>query len=266
MEQIENTSSCINCDQTISGVFCPHCGQRRVMPRLSIRQFGHDFMDRVLGLEGMLPRTWKGLTLYPGKVLRQYIQGNRKLYVNPVSYYFFQFGFYLLMLNVLGVDMGEMIQINNVENSMQEAMGNPEIDQEAVEQQKALQAVLFKNLQFFALLQYPFIALWAMVFFSKSKYNFLEHIILPFYTYGHLAIVSVIFGLVYKFTGYYSMMIGLVISIGYFVWVCMKFYQPQNKILGILKVLMVYVLSYICFIIVAGLGGFIYAIVNQMSN
>jgi len=265
MDSTETATSCINCGQMIDGKFCPHCGQKRIMPRLTFRQFGHDFMDRVLGLEGMLPRTWKGLTLYPGKVLREYIGGNRKLYVNPLSYYFFQFGFYLLLVNLLGIDIGEMIHVKDVENSMQEAMGNPEVDQAAQEQTAALQSMLFKNLQFFALIQYPFIALWAMVFFRKSGFNFLEHILLPLYTFGHLAIMSVVFAILYKFTGFYSLMIGFVISIGYFVFVCIKFYEPQNKVLGVIKSLVMYALSYICFMIISGIIGIIYTIINRLS-
>ncbi len=255
------SGTCVNCDASGAGSFCQACGQKLNIPRLNFKSFAGDIMDRVLGLEGMLPRTLKGLTINPGKVVSEYVRGNRRKYVNPVSYYFLIFGAYLLLLNLFNVDLVEMV--SGIQDTMAGAVGSSEVSKETTEKQQALQGMIFKNLQFFALLQFPFIAWWSKVFFKKAGYNFLENIILPFYVFGHLAISSLFFALIFKFTGWFSALVGISVTMVYFCWAGYRFYQPDSKILGIIKVFMVYALSYICFLLLAGVLGVIYAVLTR---
>lgn len=262
MNEAANGNTCVNCGNLGSGTFCEKCGQKLNVTRLSIKQFGRDIMDRVLGLEGMLPRTLKGLFTQPGEVIRKYVEGNRKRYVNPVSYYFVMFGIYLLLLSLFSIDLADMIDAKQIQDSMRGAVGSEgDISPEQAEMQAAVQKQAFKNIQFLGMLQFPFIAWFATLFFKKSGYNFMENIILPFYVFGHLVIFNIIAALVFKTTGYYNIAIGFVLSIGYLVWCGIAFYRPKNKWLGGVKMITVYFLAYLCFMILMLLVGLLAGLV-----
>ncbi|MDH3708966.1 MAG: DUF3667 domain-containing protein [Cyclobacteriaceae bacterium] len=266
MNDIATSNNCVNCGNPGSGAFCANCGQKLHVSRLTLKQFGRDIMDRVLGLEGMLPRTMKGLFTNPGSVIREYVEGNRKKYVNPVSYYFVMFGIYLLLLTMLNIDLADMVDAKGIQDSMTGAVGNGEVSSEQAEMQAAIQKQAFKNIQFLGMLQFPFIAMFATIFFRKSGYNFMENIILPFYAYGHLVILNITAALVFKATGYYNIAIGFIVSVGYLTWTAITFYKPNNKFLGGLKMVLVFLLSYIGFMILMALVGFVVGLIVALTR
>lgn len=255
------TTPCINCGKENGGQFCRDCGQKLQVPRLNTKSFLGDIVSKILGLEGMLPRTMADLTMRPGNVIQQYILGNRKRYVGPISYYFLMFGVYLLLLSLLDIDLAEMVNAKGMQDSMQQATGSGQPSDQALKAQEAIQAKLFKNIQFLALLQFPFVAWWARLFFRKSGYNFLEHIVLPFYVFGQLTILSLLYGIVYKISGFFSLGLGLVVTVIYFSWSGVSFYKPSNKFIGVLKMLVIYLLSYLCFLLLATLVGAVVGII-----
>ena len=264
MNDLVESSACINCGTDGEGTFCQQCGQKLQIPRLTFKQFGRDILDRVLGLEGMLPRTMKGLSSNPGRVIREYVKGNRKRYVNPVSYYFVMFGVYLLMLSLLNIDLADMINAKAIQESVGGAVGDGEVTVDQAQMQSEINQQVFKNVQFLGMLMFPFIAWLATVFFRKSGYNFMENIILPFYVYGHLVIINIIAALVFKATGYYNIAIGFTISIAYLMWAGVTFYEPKNKFLAALKMFIVFVLSYLGFMILMALLGLILGVVMSL--
>lgn len=83
----EPIKQCMNCGQDIrTGPYCEHCGQRNVHARLNFRELIEDVQSQIL--ETNLPWlfTIKELTLRPGKVCREYVEGKRVSYVNPLKY------------------------------------------------------------------------------------------------------------------------------------------------------------------------------------
>ena len=78
---------CSNCDELLIGAFCSSCGQKATRSRrLDVRLLFDDLIGKALNLDSSLLRTFVGLTFRPGSVCREYVNGKRTLYTNPVTY------------------------------------------------------------------------------------------------------------------------------------------------------------------------------------
>ena len=78
---------CPNCGTLIAGQFCQGCGQPAHLHVPSAREFMHEFIAHYVALEGKL---WKSVALLlfrPGRLTRDYIEGKRARYVEPLRLY-----------------------------------------------------------------------------------------------------------------------------------------------------------------------------------
>jgi hypothetical protein len=89
--------ACANCDAPRMGEYCHACGQHFLDGRLTIRRLVRDFIVRKLGLEGGLLRTIVDLTIRPGRMIRDYVNGRRQRYTNPVAYLLLTASAYVLL-------------------------------------------------------------------------------------------------------------------------------------------------------------------------
>ena len=79
---------CSNCGAVFSGKFCTECGQGRVK-RLEVKAILHDVTHGILHWENSFLKTFKELLLKPGQTANKYIEGKRKQYIKPFSYFIF---------------------------------------------------------------------------------------------------------------------------------------------------------------------------------
>lgn len=77
---------CPNCGIERAGPYCHECGQRFRDGRLRTRELLRDAAQHVFDVESGLWRTVRHLTTRPGAMVRDYVRGQRKQYVNPVTY------------------------------------------------------------------------------------------------------------------------------------------------------------------------------------
>lgn len=78
---------CPNCATLIAGKFCQGCSQPAHLHVPSAREFLHEFIAHYVALEGKL---WKSVALLlfrPGRLTRDYIEGKRVRYVEPLRLY-----------------------------------------------------------------------------------------------------------------------------------------------------------------------------------
>lgn len=80
------TNTCLNCGSGLSGAYCFECGQGHRHARLRLRDWLSDVIDGIANLDSRILNTVIGLSLRPGLVARDYVQGRRVGYVSPARY------------------------------------------------------------------------------------------------------------------------------------------------------------------------------------
>jgi len=78
---------CLNCGSTLSGQYCGNCGQRAGTRLISIWQLLREAFGDLLELDSRLWRTLIPLTIRPGQLTRDYLEGRRARFMPPFRTY-----------------------------------------------------------------------------------------------------------------------------------------------------------------------------------
>jgi len=238
---------CVNCGADVSGAYCSNCGQRATIKRLTFREGWNDFWARIYGFDGMFPRTLRDLTIRPGVASRTYLEGNRVKYYAPVGYFFFIITLLYLVASLLNVEMIEYLRATS-------DVGLQEPPKPGSGQEKYMQYMFQKmsdNMKLLAFAIIPFQAFCARyIFFRKSGYNFIENMVLPLYMQGHTNWLNILSVIAFAITGsFISSLLLSVVVIGYFCFGYANFMTYQKFWKAFFKGFMVYLISYLFFII-----------------
>ncbi|WP_422361518.1 DUF3667 domain-containing protein [Reichenbachiella sp.] len=241
--------TCIQCGTSTEEKFCPNCGQKQDVSRLTVKSFFSDFFSRIYGLDGAFPRTAIGLFKNPGTVALDYIKGIRGKYVGPVGYYFLMFAILLLLIKVSGFSVSDYFpKTEDLSNSIIDETRTTR-SQEAKVMAKMVQEKIHDNLQYIAVLMVPFVGFWTRLWFRKSGFNLLESIVLAFFSHGQAQIFNIIGFLVFAVSGYKnSIVIGLVATIYQMIAISL-FFTQKISIKSILKSFFAYALAYASFLL-----------------
>jgi hypothetical protein len=86
--QVQHAAAfCPNCGAQLSGNFCQGCGQAAHLHVPSAREFLHEFIAHYVALEGKLWKSMALLIFRPGRLTRDYIEGKRVRYIEPLRLY-----------------------------------------------------------------------------------------------------------------------------------------------------------------------------------
>lgn len=89
INEVRNNKTCQNCGHFVEKRFCPSCGQENNNSRHSFHHLFTHFISDFLHYDSAFWKTSKTLFTKPGKASLDYVNGKRKSYVNPFSYYIF---------------------------------------------------------------------------------------------------------------------------------------------------------------------------------
>ncbi|MFN3243659.1 MAG: DUF3667 domain-containing protein [Planctomycetota bacterium] len=92
-------TTCPNCGTPQAGRYCPRCGQDNGRLELRLTTALVDAAQALFSVEGAMWRTVRGLTVHPGKVARDYLEGQRARYVHPVRYAILTCGLWWAAIN-----------------------------------------------------------------------------------------------------------------------------------------------------------------------
>jgi hypothetical protein len=237
--------TCINCSTSTNEKFCPNCGQRQQIKRLSFKEGWNDFWARIYGFDGMMPRTLRDITLHPGEASRRYIDGNRISYYGPVGYFFLMITLLYIVASLLDIDIKEFLK-NGADTGLQPA------PKKGSGQEKYMQSVfnlVSDNLKLVSFIIVPIQAFCSRyLFFRKSGLNFIEHTVLPFYALGHLYWISIMSLLFYSLTGsFFSNWFQLGVAILYFSYAYADLFRYQSKIKSFFKGVGIYLTTQLLF-------------------
>lgn len=97
-------TKCLNCGNQFKGDYCPHCGQKAKTKRLKIREIIADFANSIIGGDNKFANTCLGLCKRPGHMVREYLQGHRARYYNPLQMLIWLISIYALYSYLIGKD------------------------------------------------------------------------------------------------------------------------------------------------------------------
>jgi hypothetical protein len=95
---------CLNCEAAVAASFCQHCGQSTANHVPSASEFIHEFVGHYVALEGKLWKTLSMLLFRPGRLTRDYIEGKRARYVEPLRVYLTLSVLFFALFKLVGAD------------------------------------------------------------------------------------------------------------------------------------------------------------------
>jgi hypothetical protein len=99
----EDRVDCKNCKTTFEGKFCPNCGQSVFEYQRPFRFLLADFTGNLFAFDTRFWKSLKALTIKPGRLTKDFIQGKRARYMPPFRFYIFvSFLFFFIFSSFLG--------------------------------------------------------------------------------------------------------------------------------------------------------------------
>lgn len=95
---------CLSCGNEYEGNFCPNCGQSAKVGRLSVKRILTESLPDIYNLDNKFVRTCVDLFRRPGKMIREYIEGDRVKYAKPVSLLFVLATVYLVVAHICNIE------------------------------------------------------------------------------------------------------------------------------------------------------------------
>ncbi len=226
--------NCANCDNLLKPQqsFCEKCGQQVDIHRISFGHVIHEGIHFLTHADKGIFFLLKQLAIRPGHVAREYIEGKRKKYMPPVSFFLIMVGLFVLATNSFKTfeRSANFAQVKAMFAKEQDVVKR---ERRLAKINRAEQATKFmnKNSNLVSLLvATPFVTLIFFLFYIRRKYNYTEHLVANFYFAGFSALFFIllvaplshfvnssqfyflaitgflIFEIIYRFIAYYQFM------------------------------------------------------------
>ena len=171
---------CKNCGAHVTGTYCNNCGQKIAVERISYHFISHEIIHFFTHAEkGFFFTTWNMLKR-PGSAVKEFIDGKRKNYQKPVSYFLIWIAIYSLILYAMEKFFGE-----NKVVSFAEYFGPGHTTKFAI-----------SHLNIILTLLLPVQAIYVYFLMMYPKYNYVEALVVILYGVGTVIFLQCGFGLI----------------------------------------------------------------------
>lgn len=221
---------CKNCGAEFEGKFCSQCGQKNIEERFTMKELLHNFFHTFTHVDSGLFYLIKELFIKPGIVAKEYIEGKRKKYFNPLQY---------LILTV-AISTFITINYNILLSPKPEVIHNPNDIQRFFAVMNEVTSKYINVVFFFSV---PLSAFFSWLFFKKSGYNFAENLIFNSFITAQRTLVFIILSFfIYFLKDMYLIFIGIyyVFWLIYFLFAFVQFFG-ENVYKTILKFIVMFV-------------------------
>lgn len=113
---------CLNCKHPLdlSDVYCPYCSQLNSTKQLSIKDFFEEFIISIVSYDSRLRYTVTDLLFKPGKITRNYVNGQRLKYANPFRFFLSVSIIYFILQGLISTFSGNESSFITSETSSEE--------------------------------------------------------------------------------------------------------------------------------------------------
>ncbi len=227
---------CLNCGAEISTKYCPHCGQEKIIKRLEVKTIVHEVTHGLFHWDNSILNTFKLLFTKPGYFVKEYVNGKRKSFVKPFSFYLFFLTIYVLLFHWM---VGRYFAFYNTSLSLSGSKLSKII---------MIQHLVSANINYLCFLLPLVFAFILKLFLKKNTgINYAESLVFSFYTFA----MVLIFGTVIMLLSMIDIRIWnlrLVISFFYLSFAVMQF-SGYSKVKGLVIGGIAVILNYMIYVI-----------------
>lgn len=161
--------TCKSCNTSYHGKYCSNCGLAKTSERITLKYLAEEVVQAFTSLHKKGLKTIKTSFSNPEIVVREYIDGIRTSYFNPVNFYFLTTGFcgfftYKYQLNGPKIASGQVSELNT--------------------QLTLLNDFIYNHFTLLFILLIPVFSFFSFLMFRKERYNYAEHLTLNLIYFG----------------------------------------------------------------------------------
>ncbi|MBC3832315.1 DUF3667 domain-containing protein [Undibacterium amnicola] len=174
-----NDTKCKNCDTFLVGNFCSSCGQKADTHRITFAHFLYEFFHALTHTDRGILLLMKALILRPGDVAKEYLDGKRKKYFNPLTFIIIISSIYAF----LSYKTGYFEALSGFDRQIKvEGEVYTESMQLMLENRKILNLFLMPVL----------VSFLSWIFFRKQKTNMAENIVLNSFVLSQIYLIMIV--------------------------------------------------------------------------
>ncbi len=266
--------TCKNCNSQLKSeqLFCDNCGSRVIRKRITVKNLVSDLASNVFGWDNKFFLTLRMLILKPDVLLKEYIEGARKKYMNPFTLLglgaaiaLFIFNFFLEDYLALNIESNAQ-SVEVIGNMMQKQMGE-EFDivaykQEQMEIITKLSSFMLKYFNLLVVFSLPFYTFLSFLTYRKP-YNYGEHLVINSYVQGLSFLVTSLIFTISVFTNPSVYIIAIVLLIIYYTYAYGKLHKLSvaESILKLFKFFGILAISFMIIMILSLLFGIAFSFI-----
>lgn len=173
-----HSNHCKNCGHLLSETyqFCPDCGQTAHVHKFSFGHLAHELFHAFTHADKGILLLLKGLAINPGKVVSEYVDGKRKKYFSPFTFFLLCVGFFVFMSTWVKPN-GEDPTVDPAVLARIPTEAGKKMYITAMERSKTVYTVTQKHPNILAMIALPFNAFFFWIFFGRRGRNYIEFIV-----------------------------------------------------------------------------------------
>jgi hypothetical protein len=170
---------CKNCGHPVHELYCPYCGQKTKPQKITFSFLSRELIHFFTHLEKGFLFTSYQMVIRPGETTKNFIDGKRKNYQSPVSYFLIWTTIFILFLYAIEKIFGADRVVR-----YRDYFGPSVATKLAI-----------SNLSIVLTVIIPFQALYLFLLVTKRSYNYFETMVASIYSIGTIILFQFIFAL-----------------------------------------------------------------------
>tara|TARA_R100001132_G_C3259393_1_gene83966 strand:+ start:259 stop:1002 length:744 start_codon:yes stop_codon:yes gene_type:complete len=219
------TTYCKNCEAIVSEQYCPNCGQRTNVDKVTFKETFQDLVDNIFSVNAPFFITLKLLFVNPGRLFREYLRGRRKTYYKPVSFFILITLVYLLVRALIDYDPFQNSTITVEDNSQSQLLTQA-------------RNFMMQNIDKFLFLFVINLGILLKLFFYK-KYRLAEFLAIGFYVAAVYTLMTTLNMFYVQYINLGFQFLAMLLMSLYFCYTMVSFFQTR-KILTAIKSIVIF--------------------------
>lgn len=218
---------CKNCENSLRTdySYCPDCGAKVIRNRITFKNLWYDLAERFFNVDNTFLRTFIGLFTKPEVVISGYIDGVRKKFMNPISYFTIALTLGGILLIFMKNDLIELTSAGQMAAGADAAAAQNAM----MPQVKKWVEAMYEYQNLFYLSSIPLLVVISrVVFWNHKKYNLSEHFVINLYAYSHMSIIVNTLYLLSSFNSKVLMIVSQLSLVGYVAYYVYMFKRLFN--------------------------------------